>query len=133
MITFLILKYDIIENSRIELRVLPVQMGGLLGGGGGGGAKGMLPPHLSNYWGGCPPHHPPPPTPPLPTPMHFTSKNIIGAYTDRGASRDEYSNITTNGGLILIRILIRYVFFFYYYLLIAYVTIQILIIRYVHK
>ena len=32
--TFLILKYDIIENSRIELRgiVLPVQVGGLLGG-----------------------------------------------------------------------------------------------------
>ena len=38
IITFLILKYDIIENSRIELRgiVLPVQMGGLLGGGEGG-------------------------------------------------------------------------------------------------
>ena len=38
IITFLILKYDIIENSRIELRgiVLPVQVGGLLGGGGGG-------------------------------------------------------------------------------------------------
>ena len=51
IITFLILKYDIIENSRIELRgiVLPVQMGGLLGGGGG--AWGMLAP-LSNYWGG---------------------------------------------------------------------------------
>ena len=34
IITFLILKYDIIENSRIELRgiVLPVQMSGLLGG-----------------------------------------------------------------------------------------------------
>ena len=34
IITFLILKYDIIENSRIELRVivLPVQVGGLLGG-----------------------------------------------------------------------------------------------------
>ena len=50
IITFPILKYDIIENSRIELRgiVLPVQMGGLLGGGGG--AKGMLAP-LSNYWG----------------------------------------------------------------------------------
>ena len=48
IITFLILKYDIIENSRIELRgiVLPVQMGGLLGGGGG--PKGMLAP-LSNY------------------------------------------------------------------------------------
>ena len=53
IITFLILKYDIIENSRIELRgkVLPVQVGGLLGGGGGGRSKGMLPP---------PPHPPPP-------------------------------------------------------------------------
>ena len=41
IITFLILKYDIIENSRIELRgiVLPVQVGGLLGGGG---AKGYV-------------------------------------------------------------------------------------------
>ena len=41
IITFLILKYDIIENSRIELRgiVLPVQMGGLWGGGGGGGGQ----------------------------------------------------------------------------------------------
>ena len=36
IITFLILKYDITENSKIELRgiVLPVQVGGLLGGGG---------------------------------------------------------------------------------------------------
>ena len=36
IITFLILNYDIIENSRIELRglVVPVQVGGLLGGGG---------------------------------------------------------------------------------------------------
>ena len=62
IITFLILKYDIIlENSRIELRgtVLPVQVGGLLGGG----PKGMLPPPLSNYWGSGPPG------PPLPTPM----------------------------------------------------------------
>ena len=43
IITFLILKYDIIENSRIELGgiVLPVQMGGLLGGGGGGGGGPM--------------------------------------------------------------------------------------------
>ena len=57
IITFLVLKYDIIENSRIELRgiVLPVQMGGLLGG-----PKGMLAP-LSNYWGGGLP----PPWPPL--------------------------------------------------------------------
>ena len=58
IITFLILKYDIIQHSRIELRgiVLPVQVGGLLGG-----PKGMLAPPLSNYWGGL--------APPLPTPM----------------------------------------------------------------
>ena len=57
IITFLILKYDIIENSRIELRgiVLPVQVGGLLGGG----AKGMLGPPLSNHWGGLTPPGPP--------------------------------------------------------------------------
>ena len=50
IITFLILKYDIIENSRIELRgiVLPVQVGGLLGG-----PKGMLaPPPLKLLGGG---------------------------------------------------------------------------------
>ena len=60
IITFLTLKYDIIENSRIELRgiVLPVQVGGLLGG-----PKGMLAPPLSNYWGDLAP--PPPPWPPL--------------------------------------------------------------------
>ena len=65
IITFLILKYDIIENSRIELRgiVLPVQMGGLLGGG----AKGMLAPPLKLLGGGgggaglAPPGPPPPP------------------------------------------------------------------------
>ena len=64
IITFLILKYDIIENSRRELRgiVLPVQVGGLLGGGG----KGYVGPPLSNYWGAAPP---PPLTPLLPTPM----------------------------------------------------------------
>ena len=51
IITFLILKYDITENSKIELRgiVLPVQVGGLLGGGGG--TKGNVGP-LSNIWGG---------------------------------------------------------------------------------
>ena len=61
IITFLILKYDIIENSRIELRgiVLPVQMGGLLGGG----PKGMLAPPLKLLGGAWPP--PPPPRPPL--------------------------------------------------------------------
>ena len=60
IITFLILKYDIIENSRIELRgiVLPVQVGGLLGGGG---AKGMLaPPRSQIIGGGWPPLAPPP-------------------------------------------------------------------------
>ena len=61
IITFLILKYDIIENSRIELRgiVLPVQVGGLFGGGGGGeGGKGYVGPPLNLLGGGlapCPP------------------------------------------------------------------------------
>ena len=52
MITFLILKYDIIENSRIELRgmVVPVQVGGLLGG-----PKGMLAPPLKLLGGPGPP------------------------------------------------------------------------------
>ena len=64
IITFLILKYDIIENSRIELRgiVLPVHMGGLLGGGGGGQTVCWPPSQIIG--GGCPP-----PGPPLPTPM----------------------------------------------------------------
>ena len=50
IITFLILKYNIIENSRIELRgiVLPVQVGGLLGG-----PKGMLAPPLKLLGGGA--------------------------------------------------------------------------------
>ena len=72
IITFLILKYDIIENSRIELRgiVLPVQMGGLLGGG----AKGMLAPPLKLLGGGAGTPWPPPP--PLPTPMaHLSEQN----------------------------------------------------------
>ena len=65
IITFLILKYDIIENSRIELRgiVLPVQVGGLLGGGGGGG-KGYVGPPLKLLGE---------PGPPLPTPMYVNS------------------------------------------------------------
>ena len=78
IITFLILKYDIIENSRIELRgiVLPVQMSGLLGG-----AKGYVaPPPLSNYWGACPPP-PPPPPPPLPTPMLFSSVYLFFTFS----------------------------------------------------
>ena len=61
IITFLILIYDNIENSRIELRgiVLLVQMGGLLGG-----PKGMLAPPLKLLGAS-----PPPPAPPLPTRM----------------------------------------------------------------
>ena len=49
IIAFLILKYDIIENSRIELRgiVLPVQVGGLLVG-----PNGMLAPPLKLLGGG---------------------------------------------------------------------------------
>ena len=63
IITFLILKYDIIENSRIELRgiVLPVQMGGLLCVCGG--PKGYVGPPSQIIGGG------PGPPPPLPTPM----------------------------------------------------------------
>ena len=58
IITFLILKYDIIENSRIELRgiVLPVQVGGLLGGGG----QRVCCPPSQIIGGGCPPPPPPP-------------------------------------------------------------------------
>ena len=79
MITFLILKYGIIENSRIELRgiVVPVQVGGLLGGGGGGG-KGYVGPPLSNYWGGQGPPPPwPPLAPPLPTPMFNDGNKLV--------------------------------------------------------
>ena len=52
IITFLILKYDIIENSRTELRgiVLPVQVDALLGG-----PKGMLAPPSQIIGGGLPP------------------------------------------------------------------------------
>ena len=55
IITFLILKYDIIENSRIELRgiVLPVQVGGLLGGGGGGGGQRVCWPPSQIIGGGA--------------------------------------------------------------------------------
>ena len=65
IITFLILKYDIIENSRIELRgiVLPVQVDGLLGG-----QRVCWPPppsQILKLLGGPGPLCPPP----LPTPM----------------------------------------------------------------
>ena len=55
IITFLILKYDITENSRIELRgiVFPVQVDALLGG------QRVCWPPLSNYWGGLAPPGPP--------------------------------------------------------------------------
>ena len=73
IITFLILKYDIIENSRVELRVivLPVQVGGLLGGG----AKGYVGPP-SQIIGGPAPLAPPPWPPPLPTPMDKSTDKI---------------------------------------------------------
>ena len=57
IITFLILKCDIIGNSRIELRgiVLPVQVDAILGG-----PKGMLaPPPLKLLGGPGPPPWPP--------------------------------------------------------------------------
>ena len=74
IITFLILKYHIIENSRIELRgiVLRVQVGGLFGGGGGRrrGGKGYVGPPLKllggGGGGGLAPLAPPPPPPPPP-------------------------------------------------------------------
>ena len=69
-ITFLILKYDIIENSRIELRgiVLPVQVDALLGGGGG---KGYVGPPSQIIGGG-----PGPPWPPLFLRLCFKGKNV---------------------------------------------------------
>ena len=104
IITFLIFKSDNIENSRIELKgiVLQVrsnqisyinhyftlQLGTFchfflfhieLEGKCGwiiGGPKGMLAP-LSNYWGACPPPTPAPP-PPLPTPMKCCQESNPG-------------------------------------------------------
>ena len=98
IITFLILKSDIIENSRIELRgiVLPAPSnhikvtfiiilsfnlfhieiegkGGWIiggGGGGGGGQRVCWPPPLKLLGGPGPLCLPPPPPPPLPTPMN---------------------------------------------------------------
>ena len=77
IITFLILKYDIIENSRIELKgiVLPVQVGGLLGvGGGGKGYVGPPPLKLLGAW--------PPLAPPLPTPMDTNTRISAMASSD---------------------------------------------------
>ena len=82
IITFLILKYDIIENSRIELRgiVLPVQMGGLLGG-----QRVYWPP--SRIIGGLPP-------PPLPTPM---CKLILYYNQKNQSTRDKYNFLNNSG------------------------------------
>ena len=65
IITFLILKYGIIENSRIELRgiVLPVQVGGLLGG-----PKGMLAPPFKLLGG---------PGPPPPSSYAYDMMNVV--------------------------------------------------------
>ena len=73
IITFHILKYDIIENSRIELRgiVLPVQVGGLFVGGGG---QRICWPPSPNYWGGG---GWPPLAPPLPTPMYSRERASV--------------------------------------------------------
>ena len=70
IITFFILEYDIIENSRIELRgiVLPVQVGGLFGGG----AKGYVGPPLK-LLGGLPP----PPGPPSSYAYDMCSKPLL--------------------------------------------------------
>ena len=59
IITFLIIKYDIIENSRMELRgiVLPVQGGWIIGG-----ANGYVAPPPLKLLGGLAPLPPPPPT-----------------------------------------------------------------------
>ena len=71
IITFLILKYDIIENSRIELRgiVLPVQVGGLFGG-----PKGMLAPPPKLLGG------PGPPWPPS-SYAYVSGSNTDGSFT----------------------------------------------------
>ena len=91
IITFLILKYDIIENSRIELRgiVLPVQVGGLLGG-----AKGYVGPPLKLLGGTCPPPPCPPPWPPSSYALNFLSAVYILLHTEtyvvhRVASREQ--------------------------------------------
>ena len=77
IITFLILEYDIIENSRIELRgiVLPVQVGGFLGG-----PNGMLAPPPSQIIGGGLPPPPPGPPPPPPSSYAYGLVNIFLTY-----------------------------------------------------
>ena len=76
IITFLILKYDIIENSRTELRgiVLPVQVDALLGRGGG---KGYVGPPSQIIGGACPPPPPPPPLAPLFLRLWFYQLNLL--------------------------------------------------------
>ena len=84
IITFLILEYDITENSRIELRgiVLPVQVGGLLGG-----AKGYVGPPSQIIGGAWPPL-----APPLPTPMALLTDRAdmtIAVYRERKATKQQ--------------------------------------------
>ena len=98
IITF-ILKYDIIENSRIELRgiVLPVQMGGLLGGGGEG-AKGMLAPLSNNLGGRLPPPPPPPSLWPPPSYAHVyraVSQRERERERKKREVKDERKNVQT--------------------------------------
>ena len=90
IITFLILKYDIIENSRIELRgiVLPVQVDGLLGG-----PKGMLAPlSIFFFWGGGWPPCPPP----LPTPMYLLSCPVYRDLWTLFIGRRHVENVPTD-------------------------------------
>ena len=64
IITFLILKYGIIENfkDRIERNSFAGTGGWIIGGGGGGGKGYVAPPPLK-LLGGLPPlPHPPPPS-----------------------------------------------------------------------
>ena len=99
IITFLILKYHIRENSRIELRgiVLPVQMGGLLGG-----PKGMLaPPSQIIGGGGAGP--PPPLPPPLPTPT-------VGGISDTAPAAYSAQKHQTANLLSKLTFFIRYQF-----------------------
>ena len=79
IITFLILKYDIIEifKNRIERNSFASPGGWIIWGlGGGGGGQRVCCPPLSNYWGPAPP---PPSGPPLPTPMDLAHCGVSRA------------------------------------------------------